>query len=154
MRRRRLEVASGARCPFVVRVDGHVVRDLGTVFDVAHVDGGVGVTVAEGLVEVSSDEKRAVLSPDQAIRLAAGGLGKVRRVDDAASIAWTRGRLMLENRTLDEILSTLTPHYGGRIVILNGTEGKRRLSVVSTWTMSMNGSPASENKITTAPSSP
>lgn len=116
--------------PFVVHADGHKVRDIGTVFDVAHGATGLDVTVVQGSVEVATDERRLLLTQDQAVTMAERRVGTVRPVDATTSTAWMRGRLIVEDQPLSTILSTLAPHYGGRVLLLNNEVGRKRLSAV------------------------
>lgn len=124
------EVVHDRTRPFVVRASGHLVRDIGTVFDVAHAGAGVDVTVSEGAVEVSANEKRTLMTRDHSVTLVGGRTGPIRTVDAAASIAWTRGRLILEDKSLREIVAAIRPHYQGRLFLLNRSADDRRMSVV------------------------
>ena len=123
-------VAHDQRRPFVVYADGYSVRDIGTVFNVAHHADGVRVVVVEGAVEAASGEQRALLRAGQGLNIAPEGLGKVQPVDAALATAWSGGRLVVQNQSLAQILEALKPHYSGRIFLLNKEAGARRLSVV------------------------
>ncbi len=123
-------VVHDERRPFIVDVGDGTIRDIGTVFLVSRRE-AVRVVVAEGSVEASSDERRTLLVADQALAIKSGnGLGEVEAVDASQTIAWTRGKLIIKDRSLEEILATLAPHYRGRIVLLNRAAARRKLSVV------------------------
>lgn len=123
-------VAHDQRRPFIVEAEGYSVRDIGTVFDVAHHADGVKVVVVEGAVEAASGDQRAVLNAGQGVTIASDGLGAVQPVDAAVATAWTGGRLVVQNQSLAQILDALEPHYSRKIFLLNEEAGKRRLSVV------------------------
>lgn len=124
------QVAHGDPRPFVVDADGHSVRDIGTVFNIEHRADDVQVVVVEGAVEAASGDKRAVLKAGEGVGIGAEGLGTVGPVNILVETAWSGGRLVVQNQTLEQILNALEPHYPGSIFLLNKEAGQRRLSVV------------------------
>lgn len=117
--------------PFVVSSGNGVVRVLGTAFSVRRKDdGGVTVTVARGRVQVTSGARSEFLTPDRQISFGASGLGKMRAVDASLATAWMRGRLIMENRSLGDVLLELDRYRGGRIVLLNKEAAQRRINAV------------------------
>lgn len=125
------EVVHEAERPFIVYAGDDTVRDIGTIFTVARSKEAVRVVVAQGSVEASSDERRTLLVANQAMSIPPeGGLGQVEKVDASLATSWTRGRLILQDKTLKEILKALAPHYSGNIVLLNRAAAQKRLSVV------------------------
>ena len=125
------DVVHDDRRPFVVHAGNDSVRDIGTVFSMNRGEEGVRVVVAVGSVEASSDDRRALLVADQSVLMpATGGLGRVEKVNAASETAWAEGRLILQNKTLNEIIEALAPHYSGSIVLLNRAAGRQRLSAV------------------------
>lgn len=125
------DVRHDAAHPFVVSAGDGVVRVLGTAFAVRRQDdGSVTVTVARGRVQVTSGAQSEVLTPDRQISFNAKGLGQVRAVEASAETAWMRGRLIMENRPLGEVLSELDRYDGGKILLLNEEASQRRINAV------------------------
>lgn len=117
--------------PFVVSAGNGVVRVLGTAFSVRKKDdGSVAVTVARGRVEVTSGASRAILTPDRQISFGDMGTGRVHAVDSSLAMAWMRGRLVMEDRPLAEVLHELDRYHDGRILLLNGEASERRINAV------------------------
>lgn len=117
--------------PFVVSTGNGVVRVLGTAFSVRHEDDGrATVTVARGRVQVTSGENSEFLTPDRQISFGAEGLGKIRAVDSSISMAWLRGRLIMENRPLGDVLEELGRYESGTILLLNDEASHRRINAV------------------------
>lgn len=117
--------------PFVVSTGNGVVRVLGTAFSVRHQDDGrVTVTVARGRVQVMSGEHSELLEADRQVSFGADGLSRVRAVDSSIVMAWLRGRLIMENRPLGEVLDELDRYESGTILLLNGEASQRRINAV------------------------
>jgi transmembrane sensor len=117
--------------PFVVSTDLGVVRVLGTAFSVRR-NGTqtVTVTVTRGRVEVTSGAGSVFLTPDHQVSFGADGLGRIHAVEGALATAWMRGRLIMEDRPLAQVLAELDRYRGGRTVLLNGEAGQRRINAV------------------------
>ena len=117
--------------PFVVSAGNGVVRVLGTAFSVRKKDdGSVAVTVARGRVEVTSGASRAILTPDRQISFGDRGTGRLHAVDSSLAMAWMRGRLVMEDRPLADVLKELDRYQDGRILLLNGEASERRINAV------------------------
>ncbi len=117
--------------PFVVSAGKGIVRVLGTAFSVRKRDDGeVVVTVTRGKVQVTSGAREALLVPDRQVRFGEAGLSPVRAVDASLALAWTRGRLILENRPLADVLAELDRYHSGKILLLNPEAGERRINAV------------------------
>ncbi|WP_342249174.1 FecR family protein [Sphingomonas sp. OTU376] len=117
--------------PFVVSSGDGVVRVLGTAFTVRRRDDdSVIVTVTRGRVQVTSGARTEVLTPDRQISFDYRGLGALRAVDASVATAWMRGRLIMENRPLGEVLSELDRYDSGKIVLLNSEAAQRRINAV------------------------
>jgi len=114
--------------PFVVNAGGAQFRDVGTIFAVSRAGDGERLVVSHGVVEASSDDRRAVVRAGQSVSVVAARLQPVRAVDPAVELAWARGRLIVEDQPLRDILTALGPHYAGRIILLNGEIGRQRMS--------------------------
>ncbi|WEK45152.1 MAG: FecR domain-containing protein [Candidatus Andeanibacterium colombiense] len=117
--------------PFVVSAGNGVVRVLGTAFSVRKQDDGrVVVTVSRGRVQVTSGARSETLVRDRQISFGAEGLGSMRAVDSTLAMAWMRGRLIMENKPLGEVLEELDRYESGKIVLLNGEAAQRRINAV------------------------
>ncbi len=117
--------------PFVVSSGNGLVRVLGTAFSVRRQDDGeVTVTVARGRVEVTSGARSAILTPDRQISFDQAGLHRVHAVDASLAMAWMRGRLIMENKPLAEVLAELDRYQSGKILLFNREAGQRRINAV------------------------
>ena len=105
------------------------MRDVGTVFDLSATGDRTRVVVAQGSVEVSRDDRRMLLTRGQAMTIGDGVMDEIEPVDAAAATAWSRGRLVLEDRSLAQVIAAVRPHYRGRILLLGGETARQRLSV-------------------------
>lgn len=130
------DVVSNPSRPFRVVAGDGVSTALGTVFLVRRRAEGAQITVLEGRVSVvygmdgrMADE--AVLTAKQQIRYAAGrGLGSVATVDPRVASAWRRGKMIFEDRSLDEVIEELNRYHVGTIRILDGALGKMKVNGV------------------------
>lgn len=113
-----LEVAPDAERPFIVKAKGMDVRVLGTRFDVqAYEDAeDVSVILVQGRVEVDMKltGERVLLRPDEKFTKDAGGM-RVDKVDADEYISWTDNRLIVNGKSLGEIVRLLERYYGCRI---------------------------------------
>ena len=114
--------------PFVVNAGDAQFRDVGTIFAVSRDGDGEKLIVSHGVVEASSDDRRAVVPAGRGVSVSAGRLQPVRAVDPTVELAWARGRLILKDQPLRDILAALGPHYAGHIILLNGEVGRQRMS--------------------------
>ncbi|MDF0542920.1 FecR domain-containing protein [Sphingobium sp. H39-3-25] len=150
---RRVELARGAifvrvhhdaENPFVVYAGEARFRDVGTVFEVTRDGDGGRLVVEEGVVEASRGDRRKIVTANQAIAVT-DNLGRLRWADAQAETAWVRGRLVLRNKTLPEILDILKPHYRGRIILLNSSFSTTRLNAeidlhhIDSWLTALEG---------------
>jgi len=112
------EVAPDVRRPFRVSAGSTVVTALGTAFDIRRSEHEVVVTLVEGRVEVAGDVDGAPVKaqppPPEPLRLEAGqqvafvesaGFSGVRPADIEATTAWLDGRLVFEDRPLEQALA-------------------------------------------------
>ncbi len=124
------DVVHDPRHPFTVSAGSGVIRDIGTAFDVRlEAEEHVTVTVARGSVEVSDGASDARLVPDRRVAYGPDGFGAVERTNARQALAWTRGRLILEDLPLSAVLAELDRHTGQRIVFFGGAKaGARHVS--------------------------
>lgn len=129
-------VRHDAARPFVVRVPGAEVRDLGTAFSVkTDRVGGVAVAVTEGTVELRpAVAAEGALAP---LLLQAGDRGDVTRdgrsaarrgVVDEAAVAWTRGQLAYRDAPLREVQADLRRWYGLHVQVSDSLLARRTLT--------------------------
>lgn len=140
--RRRLELEEGQlvvtvapdpRRPFEVLAGGAVVRDIGTRFDVRTGPGQTRVTVAEGLVEIDLANNEA--GP---LRVGAGEsaefdgqrVHRLRQVDAAAELGWTRGQLSFDTAPLADVVEALNRYRKTPIELSDSVPGSIRISGV------------------------
>lgn len=97
--------------PFEVAAGGSVIRDLGTVFNVAHVGEKVEVGVAEGEVLFNPDRQAISLSPGMRLREQAGRV-TVGRTDPEAISSWVEGRLSYSSAPVSRIAADLSRNLG------------------------------------------
>jgi len=108
--------------PFIVEAEGTTVRAVGTAFAVDHYQPNIIVTVAEGRVLVaplpppapsrantaSRDPGGIALSANQQLTLGGKDAPEaVRQVDSHRELAWTKGRLVLDNVTVAAAIAAL-----------------------------------------------
>lgn len=116
--------------PFVVGAGDGEVRVLGTAFSVRREgDGGV-VMVKRGKVRVSTGGHWIDLLPGQRVRYAGGAEGPVAQVDVDAELAWSRGRLVFQDKPLGEAIAAIDRYYPGSIVLLDKAAASRRVNAV------------------------
>lgn len=103
---------------FTLRVGGVAVRDLGTVFNVAHAQGRMTVAVAEGAVAFQPQGAAVTLRPGDALSARDDGSDVNRaRVVPALVGGWRSGRLSFAGQTLGEVASELKRLYGTDIAL-------------------------------------
>ncbi len=113
-----LEVAHNKSKPFMVETKDYNVNVLGTTFNMSHYDNDqtVHTTLVEGEVEITSIngamDKKITLKPDQQLVFDKSNLSiEVKEVDTELYTAWTKGYLIFENETLDNIFKKLERWY-------------------------------------------
>ncbi len=101
-------VAHDAARPFTVDAGGARVLATGTQFDVHRNGDAVDVTLVEGGVQVSADDRPvARLRAGQALTLNRGRISPIKAVDTAPATAWTRGRIVLDGMTLQDAITAV-----------------------------------------------
>ena len=138
-------VAKNPARPFVVRADGTTVRVIGTEFDVNKKLSGTFVTVVEGKVAVGQSGSRVrepeparhendptvILSAGEQIKVAHGAATpQPTRTDVSSTTAWTRGRVILESASLEEIADEFNRYSERRLTAEDHGEIPLRLSGV------------------------
>lgn len=111
--------------PFVVTAAGRTVQDVGTVFNVAHVDADLSVEVAEGSVVYEPDGAAVTLQAGDGLVTSAKSTS-VRRTKLAPESVggWRRGELTFNDRPLREVVGALHRLYGFQIELSPGLSDK------------------------------
>jgi transmembrane sensor len=125
------DVVHDAERPFVVDAGKQAVRDIGTAFSV-RLDGDddVMVVVERGEVEVTGNAAAVTLLPSQRIRTGKNRNARVEPANLAEDLSWTSGRLVLEDRSLREVVDELNRYYGSNLVLLGSEIAGRRVNAV------------------------
>jgi len=116
--------------PFVVRTHHGTAEALGTDFVVRRMEARTWVSVLENRVRVAPQEERGtssrqvILEPAQRVQLGPDGLGVVEPVSLKTANAWRRGKVIFENRPLEEVIMEVNRYHWGWIRIL-GDDLKR-----------------------------
>ncbi len=119
------EVSKNEKKPFVVSSGNHLVKVLGTQFNISsYADNpNIYTTLAEGKVEVSSisnPEVTLMLRPsEQSILNSNNNQIQKRTVDVNQYVAWKDGRFVFRDQTLEEIMRTLSKWYDVQVVFSN-----------------------------------
>ncbi|WDY58821.1 FecR family protein [Pseudomonas sp. PSKL.D1] len=116
--------------PFIVEAAGGEVRVLGTQFEVRDQGDGARVTVRDGRVAVSPVRGQAAweLTANQQLAYAEGHAGELMSVDSDNRLAWRQGWLNYYQVPLAQVIEDLGRYYPGRIVMLDGELGQRKVS--------------------------
>jgi transmembrane sensor len=104
--------------PFLVEGGAVIARAVGTAFVVRQESDGIRVTVAEGIVELAPLQPAwpaMRLTAGQQVSVATDRAGLVREVDVKQATAWLRGRLVVEDARLGDVIEGLRPYHPGMI---------------------------------------
>jgi len=103
------EVARDESRPFIVETHWGTVQVLGTQFNTLATDSNLVVSVASGLVQVSTENESEILKAGESVLVSAG---KFRREPNNQNfLAWQNGVLKFTNNTGDHVLATLSKHF-------------------------------------------
>ncbi len=116
--------------PFLVEAGGGEVRVLGTQFEVRGQAEGAQVTVRSGRVAVSPavGDRVRELTANQQVAYGAGRMGETLSVDSDNRLAWRQGWLNYYQVPLAQVVEDLGRYYPGRILLLDGELGQRKVS--------------------------
>ncbi len=116
------EVAPNKAVPFIIDVDEAEVKVIGTAFNINAYDEKheMVTTVVEGKVIVNDDhweKKELLMANEQLCVNTLTGVVQRKELDAAMFTAWTRGRLVFENESLDSLMKRLERLYDVNIMI-------------------------------------
>lgn len=116
--------------PFLVEAAGGEVRVLGTQFEVREQGEGAQVTVRSGRVGVSPAQGTLAreLTANQQATYSAGRVSDTLAVDSDNRLAWRQGWLNYYQVPLAQVIEDLGRYYPGRILLLDGDLGQRKVS--------------------------
>ena len=129
------DVTHDSQRPFVVQADNTQVRVLGTAFEVELSERYLDVAVERGKVRVSSEHDGSSseedLLPGQGLRQNRlnGSLEQLNRGPEQLA-AWRRGLLLVENRSVGDILEQMGRYTPGWIVLADSQLTERRINGV------------------------
>ena len=124
------EVKKNEKKPFVVSSGNHLVKVLGTQFNISsYADNpNIYTTLAEGKVEVSSisnPEVTLILKPnEQSILNSNNNQIQKKSVDVNQYVAWKDGRFVFREQPLEEIMGTLSKWYDVQVIFSNEKDKK------------------------------
>ncbi|UZW62192.1 FecR family protein [Lysobacter enzymogenes] len=125
------QVAHDRDRPFVVASGTGTVRAVGTVFQVEKRDGDTVVRLLEGRIVVATGNAGHALELRALQQIGyrdGGGLGGAQSIDRDAAEAWTRGRLVFDEKPLAELLAEVNRYSRDRLVLANPQLGEIRIS--------------------------
>jgi len=116
--------------PFLVEAGGGKVRVLGTQFEVREQGDGAQVTVRSGRVAVTPGQGAVAreLTANQQLAYVDGHAGSTVSVDSESRLAWRQGWLNYYQVPLAQVVEDLGRYYPGRILLLEGELGQRKVS--------------------------
>ena len=127
------DVETDPERPFTVVAGDHIVRVLGTEFDVSLSARAVDIAVLEGRVEVIHPEDGAtvigpeavkhVLTAGQTVRARSAGVEPVRTVAMTDVAAWRSGKLAWSEAPLHEIIADLNRYDAGGVRLVPASLG-------------------------------
>ena len=130
------KVTHNARQPFKVMVNGQMVEDLGTDFNInAYTDETFSrTTLLEGSIRVHRGEQQALLLPGQQAIIntqAAAAPIRVSPADTEQATAWLNGKFQFNNDDLATILRSISRWYDVKVVFKDGVPDKHYLGRIS-----------------------
>lgn len=130
------EVVHNSRQPFRVRVNGQLIQDIGTQFNVnAYNDEPeVKTTLLEGSIKVSSNKQSLLIAPgEQAVSDNTGTLRLKKLVDIEKVVAWKNGNFQFDNDDIYAIMRQLSRWYDVDIRYEGDFSGRKFSGMVSRY---------------------
>lgn len=114
--------------PFMVYANHATIRDIGTVFNVRHIQEGVTVTVTEGAVEVSTPTARQILTQNQTVTTRHDSIEPVQSMTATTAAAWLQGKLIFDGTPLREAIAEIQRYRQAPIIIQDEKAARLRIS--------------------------
>lgn len=129
------DVAADSDRPFTINTGHHVVRVVGTQFDVRNRGGGLAVTVARGVVEVGPDPNGApgrtyILRPGQRLAIEGASAARLSTIEPAVAFSWRTGRVVYRDEPLSNVVADLNRQFAKPILIADPELGQTPISGV------------------------
>ena len=123
------DVAHDADRPFTVAASNHVVRVVGTQFDVRNRHDGLSVTVARGKVDVrpakaATSGRAFLLTAGQRLEIDGTGLERLTAVDPQETFSWRSGRLVYRAEPLANVVADLNRQFVEQIEVSDPQLGR------------------------------
>jgi transmembrane sensor len=124
------KVAEDADRPFEVRTENGRVRALGTAFDVKQQVEGMTVTVYEHAVRIAFSQGKTIerLQKGERIFSHEGRAAPIETVNLKEARAWREHRLIFKDVPLQQVIAELDRYRPGKIMILNESLGRHRVT--------------------------
>lgn len=126
-----VQVAADPARPFEVEAAGGHMRALGTAFDVRRDGEQVRLAVTEHSVRTQVAAQRLDIREGQAVDFDPHGLQAPFNQSAETTLAWTRGRLVFDNRALGDVVAELSRYTPGLLLITD--ERLKRLPVTGVF---------------------
>lgn len=125
------EVTHAPKRPFWVVADETQAKVTGTAFSVGFSNKNVAVTVAEGLVETSTQAGRIVaLKAGESASYQGSAFMGVQTIDLQKALAWRQGQMVFVQATLAEVVAQINRYRPGHLMITNKTLKNRPITAV------------------------
>jgi transmembrane sensor len=105
-------VRHDAARPFVVRLAGHEIQDVGTSFNLVRAGERLGVEVIDGKVLFDPSGSAVPLEAGQTLLVRASGPPVLARRDPQSIAGWRRGQLSFSGSPLEIVASDLSRSLG------------------------------------------
>ena len=128
-----LTIVHDAAKPYTVRVNGMVIRDIGTEFGVRGYAGEpTRVFVTSGAVELSRNDVRVMLdSGDVGVVQLDGRMARSADAVTSDDAAWTQGKLVFRDASMAQLGADLRRWYGVELVVKDSALARRHFSGVA-----------------------
>lgn len=126
------QVAADRERPFVVKTPAGEIRALGTAFDVRLAGDAARVTVFEHAVRITTRDGAVLvaLAEGEQVAFDRRALQAAEPVDLQRAGAWQRQRMLFQDKPLAEVIAELDRYRPGKIVVVDRSIEKLRLTGV------------------------
>lgn len=114
--------------PFIVQAGVTTVRDIGTLFNVRHLEPGVRVSVIEGAVEVQHGKASRVLHAPQQVDALPHGLIEIPSRAGEDRLAWQRGNLVFDGTPLVDVAAEISRYRKAPVTVEDPAAARVRVS--------------------------